>query len=75
MLQFEGNTGNNTTGASVGGFELADDHYLAAANTVVQDSRFSSYKTRNVFVAAVDKSISDVKVNYLTNYADRKSVV
>ena len=28
------NTGNNTTGASVGGFELADDHYLAAANTV-----------------------------------------
>lgn len=64
------NTGNNTTGASVGGFELADDHYLAAANTVVQDSRFSSYKTRNVFVAAVDKSISDVKVNYLTNYAE-----
>lgn len=70
VLQFEGNTGNNTTGASVGGFELADDHYLAAANTVVQDNRFSSYKTRNVFVAAVDKSTSDVKVNYLTNYAE-----
>ena len=37
---------------------------------IQSDSRFSSYKTRNVFVAAVDKSISDVKVNYLTNYAE-----
>lgn len=68
VLEFEGSTGNNTTGASVGGFELSDDHYLAAANTVTQDSSFSSYKTRNVFVAAVDKSTSEVTTNYLTNY-------
>ena len=68
VLQFEGSTGNNTTGASAGGFEISDDHYLVAANTVIQDSTFSSHKTRNVFVAAVDKSTSDVKINYLTNY-------
>lgn len=70
VLQFEGTAGNNKTGASVGGFEISDDHYLVAANTVVQDSDFSSHKTRNVFVAAVDESTSDVKINYLTDYAE-----
>lgn len=70
VLKFEGSTGNNTTGASVGGFELSDDHYLAAANTVTQDSSFSSHKTRNIFVATVDKSTADVKINYLTSYAE-----
>lgn len=70
VMTFEGKSGDNTTGASVGGFEISDDHYLVAANTVVQDSDFSSHKTRNVFVAAVDKSTSDVKINYLTNYAE-----
>lgn len=70
VMTFEGESGDNTTGASVGGFEISDDHYLVAANTVVQDSDFSSHKTRNVFVAAVDKSTSDVKINYLTNYAE-----
>lgn len=70
VLKFEGSIGNNTTGASVGGFELSDDHYLVAANTVTQDSSFSKHETRNVFVAAVDKSTSDVKINYLTDYAE-----
>lgn len=68
VLQFEGSIGNNVTGASAGGFEISDDHYLVAANTVKQDKNFDSYNTRNVFVAAVDKSTSDVKINYLTNY-------
>ena len=68
VLQFEGSTGNNATGASAGGFEISDDHYLVAANTVIQDSTFSSHKTRNVFVAAVDKNTSKVTIHYLTNY-------
>ena len=58
----------NPTGASVGGFEISDDHYLVAANTVKQDKNFDSYKTRNVFVAAVDKNTSKVTTHYLTNY-------
>lgn len=72
VLQFEGSIGNNATGASAGGFEISDDHYLVAANTVKQDKNFDSYNTRNVFVAAVDKSTSDVKINYLTNYDERE---
>lgn len=70
VMQFEGKSGDNTTGASVGGFELSNDHYLVAANTVARDSKFDSHKTRNVFVAAVSKSTSDVKINYLTNYSE-----
>ena len=68
VMTFEGKSGDNTTGASAGGFEISDDHYLVAANTVIQDSTFSSHKTRNVFVAAVDKNTSKVTTHYLTNY-------
>ena len=68
VMTFEGESGDNTTGASVGGFELSNDHYLVAANTVKQDKNFDSYKTRNVFVAAVDKNTSKVTTHYLTNY-------
>lgn len=60
----------NPTGASVGGFEISDDHYLVAANTVKQDKNFDSYNTRNVFVAAVDKNTSKVTTHYLTNYEE-----
>lgn len=70
VLEFKGESGNNTTGASVGGFEISDDHYLVAANSVVQDDNFASHKTRNVFIAAVDKSTSEVKTTYLTNYQE-----
>lgn len=58
----------NPTGASVGGFEISDDHYLVAGNNVKLDANFDSYNTRNIFVAAVDKSTSEVKTTYLTNY-------
>lgn len=68
VLKFKGEIGDNTTGASVGGFEISKDHYLVAANSSIQDDNFAKYKIRNVFVAAVDKSTSDVKINYLTNY-------
>ena len=58
----------NPTGASVGGFEISDDHYLVAGNNAKLDENFDSYNTRNIFVAAVDKSTSEVKTTYLTNY-------
>lgn len=60
----------NPTGASVGGFEISDDHYLVAGNNVKLDANFDSYNTRNVFIAAVDKSTSEVKTTYLTNYQE-----
>ena len=69
-MNFAGEQGNNTTGATVGGFELSDSKYLIAGNSVVQDSNFASAKTRNIFVTAVDKSTSEISTNWITDYAE-----
>ena len=68
VLSFPGAVGENTTGASVGGFEISGSSYLVAGNSVVQDDNNLTRTTRNIFVAAVDKSTSAVTVNWLTNY-------
>ncbi len=73
VLEFPGATGNNSTGASAGGFEISGSHYLAAGNSVVQDDTNLTQKTRNVFVAAVDKSTSQVQINWITSYAEGES--
>lgn len=70
VMSFPGETGENTTGASAGGFEISDTSYLAAGNSVVQDENNLSRKTRNIFVAAVDKSSMEVKTNWITDYAE-----
>lgn len=70
VLAFPGETGQNTTGASAGGFEISDSSYLIAGNSVVQDENNLTRSTRNVFVAAVDKGTSKVTMNWLTSYAE-----
>lgn len=70
VLAFPGASGENTTGASVGGFEISNSKYLVAGNSVVQDSNNLKRTTRNVFVASVDKSTSAVNINWLTSYGE-----
>lgn len=70
IMKFNGESGENTTGASVGGFEISKDHYLMAGNTVKQDNDFIKNSTRNIFIGAVDKETSEVKIHYLTNYTE-----
>ena len=72
ILKFAGTVMNgNSTGGSAGGFEISGSSYLVAGNSVVQDSRSLSRKTRNVFVAAADKNnINQVTVNWLTDYSE-----
>ena len=70
VFNFAGNKGNNTTGASIGGFELASNNYLIAGNSVEQDANFSSRTTRNIYVWAVDKTTKGVKSNQITNYTE-----
>lgn len=70
VLEFPGKIGENSTGAAVGGFEISDTSYLVAGHSVVQDADNLTRKTRNVFVAAVDKSTSEVKLNWLTSYEE-----
>ena len=70
VLTFPGAIGENSTGASVGGFEISDSAYLVAGNSVVQDEENLSRTTRNVFVASVAKSTSEVTMNWLTSYEE-----
>lgn len=73
VLRFSGKTGDNYTGASVGGFEVSDTGYLIAGNTVAQDENYSSNKTRNVFLAIVSKdnfSEEGVTFKQVTSYPE-----
>ena len=72
LMTFGGNIGDNTTGASVGGFEQSSTHYLIAGNTVDQ-SNYSGNHTRNIFVSAVPKdalSTDNAATYMLTSFAE-----
>ena len=69
MLPISGNTGDNATGVSVGGFEISRDHYLVAGNTVKMGDSYSANGQRNIFVSSVSRNLNDDPVvNYITNY-------
>ena len=70
VMSFAGEVGDNYTGASVGGFEVSDSSFLVAGNSIPRDDSSTSYKTRNVFVATVDRATKAVSVNWLTSYAE-----
>lgn len=70
VLTFPGATGENVTGASVGGFEISGSSYLIAGNSVVQDEDNLTRTTRNIFVASVDKSTLEVTMNWITDYEE-----
>lgn len=70
IMTFPGSIGNNTTGASVGAFEISSANYLVAGNSVVQDASNTSRTTRNVFVASVSKSTSAATINWITEYSE-----
>ena len=70
LLVFPGEEGENVTGVSIGGFEISDTAYLVAGNSVMQDDSNTSRTTRNVFVIAQDKETSEIKINWITDYAE-----
>lgn len=78
VLPFTGATGNNSTGASVGGFEISGTHYLVAGNSIVQDGTVSlTVGQRNIFITATDKSdftSAGTQIYWLTSYADGSGV-
>ena len=70
VLKFPGSIGNNTTGASVGGFAVGKEYYLTAGNSVIQDGNNTSRRTNNIFVAAVSKESGEVLFQWLTEYEE-----
>lgn len=74
VLNFPGSIGNNYTGASVGGFELSDNGYIVAANSVIQDENASKRTSRNVFVSSISKS-GEVVNTWLSDYTEGNGTV
>lgn len=68
VYKFEGELGQNTTGASVGGFEISDSNYLIAGNSVIQDESFISRTTRNIYVWVVNQNNKEITTKQITNY-------
>ena len=73
MLPYEisGEFEDDYTGVSVGGFELSSDTCLIAGNSVKQDGTSEEYYgQRNIFLTVTDKSLSNTKVVWFTDYTD-----
>jgi hypothetical protein len=70
LLSFDGNLGDNYTGASVGGFEISDTAYLVVGSNDIDTSLDTqAYKNgRNIFLISEDKSTGIIKVKYITDY-------
>lgn len=76
LNKFAGASGENYTGAELGGLEISSSHYLIAANSVDQEADYSG-KVRNIYLYAVDQSnfSSDgIKTKKITNYGTNGSV-
>ena len=65
IMSFAGEKGDNTTGATVGAFELIDGSYLIAGSSVARFSNTISGSTRNIFVAS-----SGGGIKWLTSYEE-----
>lgn len=74
MLDISGTKGNNTTGVSLGGFELSENNCIAVGNSMAQDGTASDTAVRNIFVSIGDKQLDGAEVLWLTDFEDAYSV-
>ena len=74
-LMIDGEIGNNSTGVSIGGFEISSDECIIAGNAVPLDSapKINSNQ-RNIFVVTTDKNLNQSKFRWITNYDNKTSV-
>ena len=68
MFNISGEIGDNTTGCSVGGFEITSTGYLVALNSIVQGGNSD---VRNIYLCYVDKDGTAAASVRLTNYSDK----
>ncbi|MBR3629463.1 MAG: leucine-rich repeat protein [Oscillospiraceae bacterium] len=67
-LPINGYGGNNSTGVSVGGFELSAQNCLIAGNSVDQGDNYSAYGQRNIFLSVVSKDLKNKEIKWITSY-------
>lgn len=66
MVDIPGDTGDNYTGYSVGGFEMSSNRYIACGTS---DKDNNSYGASNIWVATVSRDLKDQpEVHYITQY-------
>ena len=77
IFSISGETGDNDTGVSVGGFELAGDKLITAGNSINQADATKYellYGVRNIFIAATDTDLASTKINQLTHYNEDSGI-
>lgn len=77
ILRFTGSTGYNSTGASLGAFELTDSTYLTAGNSILQDGSVAFGGQRNIFLCVTprgDIGSADTSLRWITNYDDGANI-
>ena len=65
MLQISGTVGDNSTGCSVGGFEISSTGYLACFNSIRQGSASS---IRDIYISYASHSGTSAEIKRLTSY-------
>ena len=76
VLKIQGQFGANSTGVSLGGFELSSDNCLIVGNSVDQSDpeTYDSSGCRNVFLAVHDHGLSQKGIYWLTDYTEEDQV-
>ncbi|MDO4308131.1 MAG: Ig-like domain-containing protein [Eubacteriales bacterium] len=77
VFGFRGETGQNYTGASMGGLEYSASHYLAAGNSVLQDEAWSDHSVRNIFVTSTARNLKNSfssSSKWITNYTEASGI-
>ncbi len=71
LMSIPGKTGDNTTGTSIGGFEISSGRYIVVGASMLKNnpSSVDNSSTRNIFIASCNKSMADVKTTWVTSYA------
>ena len=76
LLKISGDTGDNYTGVTVGGFAASGTHYLVAGTSVDQN-QFDTSRQKNLFISTVPKNdVTDeqVKLHWITSYPEGSGV-
>ena len=73
-MPFTGKTGDNYTGATLGGFAVSDTHAIAVGSSVPQVKSSEDYEVYNIFVTAVatgNFTKQSAVTSWITNYSQK----
>ena len=71
LLTISGQIGNNTTNATIGGFEISNTSYIVAASSIDQEKQEG---LRNIYILTQSKEDGTVKSNQITDISGKYNV-